>query len=93
MLPGFIFAGFCSAITTPLDTLKTRVQSSGMKDYKILKGMADIYLREGIKGLFAGVQWRVLKNSSHTSMYLFLYEWYMKRVCSTDMLIANLEED
>lgn len=93
MLPGFVFAAFCSAVTTPLDTLKTRIQSQGIKNYNIVRGVLDIYRKEGSKGLFAGVQWRVLKNGLHSSIYVFLYELYMKRVCSMDMLIANLEED
>ncbi len=40
MLPGFLFGMLVSAVTTPMDTLKTRIQSQGIKDYKIVKGVA-----------------------------------------------------
>jgi hypothetical protein len=65
--------GLVSALTTPLDALKTRVQSKGITDYKIINGITNIYEREGLTGLFAGMKWRMLKNSVHTSLYLFTY--------------------
>ena len=90
MVPGFVITAFVSGLTTPLDTLKTRIQSKGIKDYKILASIEQIYKSEGVTGLFAGVQWRVLKNSIHASLYLFIYEWYMRRVKSSDVLDSNL---
>jgi hypothetical protein len=90
--PGFVIAAFVSTLTTPLDTLKTRIQSQGIKEYSITKGMMDIYKKEGVHGLFSGVQWRILKNGLHSSLYVFLYELYMRRVCAMDVLMANMEE-
>jgi hypothetical protein len=81
-----------SAVTTPLDTLKTRVQSKGITKYGILSGILNIYKAEGLAGLFSGVEMRVLKNSLHTSIYLFIYEWYMRRITPGDSLMANLKE-
>jgi uncharacterized membrane protein (DUF4010 family) len=43
MLPGFTFGMLVSAVTTPMDTLKTRIQSQGITDYKIMKGIVKIY--------------------------------------------------
>lgn len=83
-MPGFVFTGLVSALTTPLDTLKTRVQSKGIKDYKILQGITSIYEKEGITGLFAGMKWRMLKNSVHTSLYLFTYEWLIQKIRFND---------
>jgi len=83
-VPGFVFTGLVSALTTPLDTLKTRVQSKGIKDYKILQGITSIYEKEGITGLFAGMKWRMLKNSVHTSLYLFTYEWPIQKIRFND---------
>jgi hypothetical protein len=79
-----------SAITTPLDTLKTRIQSQGITEYKIIKGIQKIYKNEGLTGLFAGVQWRVLKNSIHGSLYLFIYEWYMQSINYSDVFGSNI---
>lgn len=89
LVPGFLIASLASAVTTPLDTLKTRVQSQGLKDYLIIEGLKTIYDREGLKGLLYGVQWRVLKNSIHTSLYLFIYEWYMRSIVNNDWLITS----
>ena len=36
LLPGFVLSSLVATATTPLDTLKTRVQSEGITDYKIV---------------------------------------------------------
>lgn len=41
-------------MTTPLDTVKTRIQSQGITKYKIVKSIVDIYRKEGYLGLFYG---------------------------------------
>ena len=81
-----------SAITTPLDTLKTRIQSKSIDNYKIPSSIVEIYRREGYKGLFAGMKLRVMKNSLHTSLYLFIYEWYLNKVSIRDAIRATIEE-
>jgi len=45
LVPGLLFGGLVSAITTPLDTLKTRVQTNNIKEYEILKDIWKIYKR------------------------------------------------
>lgn len=40
MLPGFFLGMLVSGITTPLDTLKTRVQTEGIQKYSITKGIS-----------------------------------------------------
>jgi hypothetical protein len=40
ILPGFFFGMIVSGITTPLDTLKTRVQTQGIQKYSIIKGVS-----------------------------------------------------
>lgn len=44
LIPGFLIGGFVSAITTPFDTVKTRVQSQGIKHYQIIDSIMKIYL-------------------------------------------------
>jgi len=89
LMPGFVIGAFVSAITTPFDTVKTRVQSQGIKSYKIIDSIMKIYKTEGSMGLFSGVQLRVLKNSLHISIYLFIYEWYMSRIRPQSAVIAK----
>jgi len=69
-----------SGVTTPLDTLKTRIQSKGIKSYSVREGLREIYKKEGALGLFSGVQWRMLKNSLHSALYITIYEWYMRSI-------------
>ena len=73
-----VLGGIMSGVTTPLDTLKTRIQSQGIKDYSIMKGMREIYKKEGALGLFSGVQYRMLKSGLHSSLYITIYEWYIR---------------
>ena len=92
VVPGFIFGMLVSGITTPMDTLKTRIQSQGITKYSILKGIFDIYKKEGFLGLFSGVEWRMLKSGLHSSLYIAIYEWYMKRVSFKHTYISGIEE-
>ena len=92
LIPGFIIGSFVSALTTPLDTLKTRVQSQGITNYSIISGIRKIYSVEGLMGLFSGVEWRVLKNGMHTSLYLFIYEWSLRRWNAKHNPMAQLED-
>jgi hypothetical protein len=55
VLPGFVFGMLVSGITTPMDALKTRIQSQGIVKYKIINGILEIYRKEGLLGLFSGV--------------------------------------
>ena len=39
----------------------------------ILKSIENIYNKEGIVGLFSGVEFRVVKVSLHTTLYVMIY--------------------
>ena len=85
MLPAFMFGATTSALTTPLDTLKTRIQSQGIKKYSIVQGLKDIYAKEGWVGLFSGIEWRIFKNGGHTALYMYIYEWVNQRIAARDI--------
>lgn len=72
-IPSFFLSAFLSGITTPFDTLKTRVQSKGIEKYSVFGSLKEIHQKEGISGLFSGVHWRMLRNSLHTSLFVTIY--------------------
>ena len=90
MLPGFVCGGLTSALITPLDTLKTRVQSQGIKEYSIIGGLKEIYRKEGLVGLFSGVEWRVVRSGAVNAIYMFAYEYIMKRVSPRDQQLVSM---
>lgn len=92
LLPAFLLGAAVSAITTPLDTLKTRVQSKSITNYSVINSIGEIYRKEGVKGLFSGVKLRMMKNSLHLSLYLFMYEWYLNKVSVRDAISVVEEE-
>ena len=73
---GSLIASFC---TTPLDTLKTRLQSG--IEYKAVSGIKNqiqhIYNIEGAAGLYYGVQHRLSRSVISTILYLSLYEYFL----------------
>ena len=70
---GIIAGGFVASVTTPLDTIKTRIQSGMHLEGSIVNQIKLIYLREGLKSLFAGVYLRTIKSSLHGTTYLIFY--------------------
>lgn len=62
-----------SAITTPLDTIKTRQQSGVQISGSILSMLKSIYQKEGYIGLFSGVQHRVVRNTISSVLYLTIF--------------------
>ena len=78
LAPGFVLSAILSGITTPFDTLKTRVQSQGIQKYSIFESLKEIHQKEGLGGIFSGVHWRMLRNSCHTSLFMSTYEWCMR---------------
>jgi hypothetical protein len=80
LLPALFSGSLISAITTPVDTIKTRLQSSAQTNPSIIKELKNIYKNEGMIGLFSGVHFRVLKNSIHSSLYIGLFEFSMNKI-------------
>ncbi|KAM6494503.1 Mitochondrial carrier domain containing protein [Amanita muscaria] len=77
---GSIAGGVAATITTPLDVLKTRVMldlrtNSAKSNASLLERARSIYVREGLKALFAGVVPRTLWISAGGAVFLGVYEW------------------
>lgn len=69
MVGGFLISG----ITTPLDTIKTRLQSGVEIEGSLWQQSKNIYRKEGLLGLFSGVQYRVIRNTISSVLYLSLF--------------------
>ncbi|KAG6856355.1 hypothetical protein H0H87_005342 [Tephrocybe sp. NHM501043] len=84
---GSIAGGTAAALTTPLDVLKTRVMldlrdPSKEKLPSLRHRMKDIYVKEGIRALYAGVVPRTLWISAGGAVFLGVYEWVVHGLMS-----------
>ncbi|KAG6917284.1 hypothetical protein DXG01_003125 [Tephrocybe rancida] len=84
---GSIAGGTAAALTTPLDVLKIRVML-GLRDPTKKKPpslrhrMKDIYVKEGVRALYAGVVPRTLWISAGGAVFLGVYEWVVHGLMS-----------
>ncbi|XP_027358083.1 solute carrier family 25 member 44-like [Abrus precatorius] len=82
---GGIFAGAtASCITTPLDTIKTRLQVMGLENKSSVKQIVkDLIVEDGWKGLYRGLGPRFFSMSAWGTSMILAYE-YLKRLCAKD---------
>ncbi|XP_028112532.1 solute carrier family 25 member 44-like isoform X1 [Camellia sinensis] len=82
---GGIFAGAtASCITTPLDTIKTRLQVMGHeKRHTIRQVVKGLVVDDGWKGLYRGLGPRFFSMSAWGTSMILSYE-YLKRLCVKD---------
>ncbi|CAO3618162.1 unnamed protein product [Mucor hiemalis] len=83
MISGAISGAVASSVTTPLDVIKTLLQTRGSsKDKQIqnAKGFKEaariIYERHGLNGFFRGFKPRVLTNMPSTAISWSVYEYF-----------------
>lgn len=83
MMAGAVAGAVASSVTTPLDVVKTLLQTKGSsKDAEIkhCSGFREathiIYNRHGIKGFFRGFKPRVLTNMPSTAISWSVYEYF-----------------
>jgi hypothetical protein len=78
MIAGFTSSIFSRTISAPFDRLKMLYQvnyiGSDKKPPKIITGMKNIYLLEGIQGYFRGNFINLIKGSPETAIKLYLFE-------------------
>ncbi|KAL6994125.1 hypothetical protein U1Q18_012231 [Sarracenia purpurea var. burkii] len=82
---GGIFAGAtASCITTPLDTIKTRLQVMGQeKRHSVRQVVKGLVIDDGWKGLYRGLGPRFVSMSAWGTSMILAYE-YLKRMCVRD---------
>ncbi|XP_047162695.1 solute carrier family 25 member 44-like [Vigna umbellata] len=81
---GIIAGASSSCITTPLDTIKTRLQVMGHENKTSIKQVAkDLINEDGWKGFYRGFGPRFFSMSAWGTSMILTYE-YLKRVCAKD---------
>ncbi|KAK3348048.1 mitochondrial carrier domain-containing protein [Neurospora tetraspora] len=80
-LAGAVAGGFAAALTTPMDVIKTMLQTRGAaQDAEVravsgfVAGCKLLYRREGVKGFFKGLKPRVLTTMPSTAICWSAYE-------------------
>ncbi|XP_019451029.1 PREDICTED: solute carrier family 25 member 44-like [Lupinus angustifolius] len=81
---GIIAGATASCITTPLDTIKTRLQVMGHEKRSSVKQVVkDLIKEDGWKGLYRGLGPRFFSMSAWGTSMILAYE-YLKRLCAKD---------
>lgn len=81
---GIIAGATASCITTPLDTIKTRLQVMGNDNRSSIKQVAkDLIKEDGWQGLYRGFGPRFFSMSAWGTSMILTYE-YLKRLCTKD---------
>lgn len=79
--PNYLLSGLLSAIpaaylVTPMDVIKTRIQTKNNNNYKnVIDCVKKIYNNEGFRAFWRGGVWRVLKSSPQFGITLYIYEY------------------
>ncbi|KAL5524743.1 PET8 [Sanghuangporus sanghuang] len=86
---GSVAGGVAAALTTPLDVLKTRTMLDLRKmgtsvTPSLLSRLLEIYTKEGVKALFAGVVPRTLWISAGGAVFLGAYEWSVQSLTGVE---------
>lgn len=84
---GIVAGATASCITTPLDTIKTRLQVMGHENRSTARQVIKkLITDDGLKGFYRGLGPRFFSMSAWGTSMILAYE-YLKRVCSKDELI------
>ena len=84
LLTGAAAGGLAGILTTPLDVVKTRMQTQNgtsgviLKSTSIVSSLRTIYTVQGVSGLFSGVAPRFVWTSMQSSVMLLLYQVFLK---------------
>lgn len=84
LLTGAAAGGLAGTLTTPLDVVKTRMQTQNgsskviLNSNSIFSSLKTIYRTQGFNGLFSGVVPRFVWTSVQSSVMLLLYQVFLK---------------
>jgi hypothetical protein len=94
---GGVAGGFAAALTTPMDVIKTMLQTRGSASDAELRsvngfiaGCRLMYRREGLRGFFKGVKPRVVTTIPSTAICWSAYEASKWVICNV-LLLADLQ--
>ena len=77
MLPGGVASALSSAFCTPFDVVKTRIATGTLPPGSpVLKSIVVIGRREGLRGLFAGVESRLLWSGLFGGLGFTCFEYF-----------------
>ena len=74
-ISGALAGGLAAGMTHPFDVMKTRQQTVSKFDMNSNLGFLDIASKEGLSGIFAGVQPRIFRTSMACAIMLGSYEF------------------
>lgn len=92
LLTGAAAGGLAGTITTPLDVVKTRMQTQNgtsanlLTSNSIVSSLRTIFAREGMNGLFSGVAPRFVWTSIQSSVMLVLYQVFLQALSGESVL-------
>ncbi|OAF67938.1 hypothetical protein A3Q56_04294 [Intoshia linei] len=72
---GLLAGTIASTLTHPADVIKTNMQYKSSKDVTIRRQIQNIYLRQGINGLFYGLPIRCVKKSLTSTISWCIYDY------------------
>lgn len=89
VLAGALAGTTASLVTCPLDVIKTRLQSSTSSnlyryDTTTFGAFRQLYLKEGVRGFYRGLQPNLIALAPNWGIYFFSYE-YLKDFCTNEL--------
>ena len=92
MVAGAVASAFSSIISNPIDVIKTRINTGILPPGSpIFFSIANIYKNEGVRGLFSGLNARLISASIFGGTGFFVFEWMKKYFGVNTCFISEVE--
>lgn len=95
LLTGAAAGGLAGILTTPLDVVKTRMQTQNgtstiiLNSSSIISSLKTIYKAQGIPGLFSGISPRFVWTSTQSSVMLLLYQVFLRALSTGELTLQS----